>query len=294
MSTLATRSYLDNELHRSAMSPVYSDADLEQIEQLNRPRPCNLDDRIDARFEVREATIDELIRRRLSVQQLQAIDLLLAGMCDADVARAVKVHRATVARWRLYQPAFVAEMNRRRKAEIQATADRLRRLAMRSIEILEAQLEDESNPMARVRAAACLLRMAGVDSAVKRNGATSAEEVIDEIVLDRRPRRPSTLIDNGERREALEELARRSETVAGLELPEPDADPAPVPAVNEPAAAPQAPAQHTGESESDCCAIKSSMVHDLGSEDATNATAARLSEPRLHLPAEAAQYRVQT
>ena len=51
----------------------------------------------------------------LQPRQQDAIELLLLGRSDHAVAQAVKVHRVTVTKWRLYDPAFRAELNRRRE-----------------------------------------------------------------------------------------------------------------------------------------------------------------------------------
>jgi hypothetical protein len=44
--------------------------------------------------------------RRLNVQQLNAIDLLVTGCSDWEVAEKMGVDRNTVTRWRNYHPAF--------------------------------------------------------------------------------------------------------------------------------------------------------------------------------------------
>ena len=50
----------------------------------------------------------------LSIEQLAAIDLLVTGQTDEEVAQAVNVHRTTVTRWRLYHARFQAALNQRR------------------------------------------------------------------------------------------------------------------------------------------------------------------------------------
>ena len=64
--------------------------------------------------------------RTLTVVQLNAVDALASGKNDKDVAEAVGAHRTTVTRWRLYHPAFIAELNRRRLEVWSNGADRLR------------------------------------------------------------------------------------------------------------------------------------------------------------------------
>ena len=53
-------------------------------------------------------------RQELSIEQLNAIDLLATGKSDREVAEVVGVSRQTVCAWRLYDPYFRAELNKRR------------------------------------------------------------------------------------------------------------------------------------------------------------------------------------
>ena len=51
----------------------------------------------------------------LSIEQHNAIDLLILGHTDHAVAEQIGVARETVCRWRNENPYFMAELNRRRK-----------------------------------------------------------------------------------------------------------------------------------------------------------------------------------
>lgn len=51
----------------------------------------------------------------LTIEQLNAIDVLITGKSDQAVADAVGVSRPTVTSWRLYDPYFQAELNKRRR-----------------------------------------------------------------------------------------------------------------------------------------------------------------------------------
>jgi hypothetical protein len=62
----------------------------------------------------------------LQQRQLDAIELLLLGRSDRAVARVVSVHRVTVTKWRLYDPSFRAELNRRREQKWSAAEDGVR------------------------------------------------------------------------------------------------------------------------------------------------------------------------
>ena len=52
--------------------------------------------------------------KELSVRQANAVDLLLAGKTDGEVAKAVRVTRQTVNEWRNGNTEFMAELNARR------------------------------------------------------------------------------------------------------------------------------------------------------------------------------------
>lgn len=56
---------------------------------------------------------------RLNPRHEKAIDLVLQGLTDAEVAAAVGVTRPTVNLWRNRHPAFVAELNQRKRAIVQ-------------------------------------------------------------------------------------------------------------------------------------------------------------------------------
>jgi len=97
----------------------------------------------------------------LSVKQLNAIDLLVTGVSDREVAEKVGVTRQTVTNWRLHHPEFQAGMNRRRKEIWGSSGDRMRSLLPKALDRIEKTLADDSNPNAW-RAALELLRAAGL------------------------------------------------------------------------------------------------------------------------------------
>jgi hypothetical protein len=78
----------------------------------------------------------------LSAEQRNAIDLLLQGKSDREVAEATGVARETMWEWRNVHPVFVAELNRRRKELWSDAQERLRALVGKAIEVLEKVVED--------------------------------------------------------------------------------------------------------------------------------------------------------
>lgn len=97
-------------------------------------------------------------KETISIEQLNAIDLLVMGKTDREVAEAVGVSRQTVTSWRLYNPHFQAELNRRRKEIWGAAVDRFRSLLLKSLDTVERAL-DEGDAKTAVE----LLKMAGMD-----------------------------------------------------------------------------------------------------------------------------------
>ncbi|MCM1991335.1 helix-turn-helix domain-containing protein [Oceanirhabdus seepicola] len=107
-------------------------------------------------------------QNKLSVNQLNAIDLLIQGKTDQETADIVGVARETVTRWRNENPYFAAEMNRQRKQIWEGQHERLRGLVSKAVDTLEKAI-DEGN----VKAAIELLKVVDFYGNVK---APSGEE----------------------------------------------------------------------------------------------------------------------
>lgn len=108
----------------------------------------------------------------LTIEQLNAIDMLITGQSDQAVADVVGVSRPTVTSWRLYDPYFQAELNRRRKEIWGAAADRLRSLLPKAFDVIEREIDSGS-----YRAALELIKLAGLGD-VGEIGSDDAEEII--------------------------------------------------------------------------------------------------------------------
>ena len=93
----------------------------------------------------------------LSIEQHNAIDLLILGHTDHAVAEQTGVTRETVCRWRNENPYFMAELNRRRKDVWQTAQERLRGLVGKAIDILEQALQPDD-----VKVAVTILRAANL------------------------------------------------------------------------------------------------------------------------------------
>jgi hypothetical protein len=111
----------------------------------------------------------------LTIEQLNAIDILITGKSDQAVADAIGVSRPTVTSWRLYDPHFQAELNRRRKEVWGASVDRMRTLLPKAFDTLERAIDEGS-----YRAALELIKLAGLDGVAGVIGTDDAEKIIKE------------------------------------------------------------------------------------------------------------------
>lgn len=109
----------------------------------------------------------------LTIEQLNAIDVLVTGKSDQAVADAVGVSRPTVTKWRLYDEYFQAELNRRRKEVWGASADRIRALLPKALDTLEKAIDEGS-----YQAALALIKIAGLEGVAGNIGTDDAEELI--------------------------------------------------------------------------------------------------------------------
>jgi len=77
----------------------------------------------------------------LSIEQQNAIDLLIAGHTDQQVADAIGKDRTTIWGWRHEHPLFMAILARRRAEIWRAPQERLRALLSKAVENLAAAVE---------------------------------------------------------------------------------------------------------------------------------------------------------
>jgi len=167
--------------------------------------------------------------RRLNVQQRNAIELLIVGKSDREVAEVVNVTRQTVSGWRLHDPFFQAELNRQRSELFGAAIDRLRNLVPKALDVIEHELEGPN----AYRAAFEVLKLAGFDrtgrnisgTSILSIGPTLAEDIIDAEVRNTRSMEANAIllemtgagpVSDLERAEALSQIeARRKEFEEG-------------------------------------------------------------------------------
>ncbi len=158
----------------------------------------------------------DTIRHALSVEQENAIDLLVAGTSDRETAEAIGVSRQTVCGWRNHHPIFIAALNASRLETWGASSDRLRALLPKALDCLEGAITGEAPDW---KAAAKIVELAGLDRqgagvpnlGPSSIGPTDPEAVVDAEAKKRRRDPLADIIDGGrvtetERRAVLREL----------------------------------------------------------------------------------------
>ena len=122
---------------------------------------------------------------KLTPEQLNAIDLLILGKTDREVAEAVGVRRETVTKWHK-NPFFSAELSIRRE-ELWADAKlRLKALVYEAINVLTSGLSSPDEKVA-ITAAVHVLKTVGLYGEVKQDfGPSTPEEAIWKQAVERR------------------------------------------------------------------------------------------------------------
>ena len=134
----------------------------------------------------------------LTVEQLNAIDLLVTGASDREVAEKVGVSRQTVTNWRLHNLAFQAELHRLRKEIWGNSKDRIMSLVPKAIDRLEKSLGDDTDRNGP-KVALEVIRTTGLHSDAECSFVERApddpREIAEEIVKKRRNKRPGLISD---------------------------------------------------------------------------------------------------
>ena len=109
----------------------------------------------------------------LTDQQLIVLDGMLAGKKQVDLAQALEIAPETISRWK-QDPVFQAEHNRRRREVNDQVSERLRRLQLDALDVLDEMLGSEERKD-RYQAAISVLKMAGPQVVVP--GTEDPEEI---------------------------------------------------------------------------------------------------------------------
>jgi len=114
---------------------------------------------------------------KLTPEQLNAIDLLILGKTDREVAEIVGVRRETITKWHK-NPFFSAELNVRREELWVDAKLRLKSLVHEAVNVLTNGLASKDEKVA-ITAAVHILKTVGLYGEVKQNfGPDTPEEVV--------------------------------------------------------------------------------------------------------------------
>ena len=116
--------------------------------------------------------------RKLKERQSIAVDMLAGGSTGREVAIRLGVREETISRWR-NNPVFIAALNQQLTEQRTATAQKLRRLAVRAMDNLEAFFDDsDASIHLRMTIAVKVLQMLKVgEHAAADIGPVTQEEV---------------------------------------------------------------------------------------------------------------------
>ena len=154
---------------------------------------------------------------KLTPEQLNAIDLLILGKTDREVAEAVGVRRETVTKWHK-NPFFSAELSIRREELWVDAKLRLKSLAHEAVSVLTRGLSSTDEKVA-ITAAVHVLKTVGLYGEVKQDfGPDTPEETVWRQAVERKQHiylalRPDAFSDWSERNH-MSDLAK--EDVAGM------------------------------------------------------------------------------
>ena len=113
--------------------------------------------------------------KRLTLKQTQALELALQGMSDGEIGKRCQVARQTVNAWRNQNMAFMEELERQRERLREYQMDPLNALLDDALEALRGALHSQ-NENTRLKAAALVLRAAGLQEQAKHNIKTQDKE----------------------------------------------------------------------------------------------------------------------
>lgn len=143
----------------------------------------------------------------LTLLQQNAVDLLALGKNDTEVAMLLGLHRTTVSKWRIYDPAFQAALNRVRAETWGVGLDRLRSLILEALNVIAETMSDPESPD-RLKAAQALLKLVPLTPESFDPGPGDADEIVRRQVVERRSKKPSKTtnrLDRANGQDALED-----------------------------------------------------------------------------------------
>ena len=119
--------------------------------------------------------------QKLSPQQIQAIDMLIAGRGVVETALELGIAYETLSRWRNHDAAFIAACNARRYLVWESNAERLRQLATKAVAVIDTLLDSEKESV-RLKAAQMVLAGSGLHQIGRPSDRIEPKQVENDIV----------------------------------------------------------------------------------------------------------------
>jgi len=119
----------------------------------------------------------------LSQKQFMAIDLVVSGMPDGEVARKLGLARQTINKWRNHDIEFKYILECRRLQITESFRDKLTGLAERSIEVLDRNL-DSADEKTQTQAAMTILRLSGLQGYMRPEKEVDLEKIKEKMKED--------------------------------------------------------------------------------------------------------------
>ena len=143
------------------------------------------DEKVDAINKMVERMQERSPAPKLTPEQLNAIDLLIFGKTDKEVAETLEIGRNTISKW--YKNAFfIAELNLRREALWKDSKLRLKSLVHEAVNVLTNGLHSSDEKIA-ITSAVHILKTVGLYGEVKQDfGPTSPEEAVWKQAVNKR------------------------------------------------------------------------------------------------------------
>ena len=113
----------------------------------------------------------------LSVKQELALELILCGINDREIAKRVGVSRQTINTWRNHNEDFRMSLAGRREAARERHQDELSGLVSEAVRVMREAMRDD-DMLTRLWAVQALLRMSGLQAAVQAEKLPSREDII--------------------------------------------------------------------------------------------------------------------
>ena len=125
----------------------------------------------------------ERAHKDLSGKQEMALELVMCGINDGDIAKRVGVSRQTINTWRNHDENFRMLLAERREAARERHRDELSGLVSEAIGVMREAIR-EGDLLTRLWAAHAVLRMWGLQTTVSSEKQPSGEEIINEFLSD--------------------------------------------------------------------------------------------------------------